>query len=260
VATLTIDVLSPKGAPATLYYRDDTSDLSTIGSTWNLWGTLEDEYGLHTLPPLSGLAVDVGAHIGSIALALLADHPDLSVIAIEPLAENVDMIRKSAERNGWTDRLTIVSGGIAKGRTTDIVFDFAGDEYIKNHRFIGGMALGSETPHQTVTVTAYTLSALLDGRDCEFLKHDCEGCEWALLDDPAIGRVKRIVGEGHPHDWLERVHALLDATHDIHVIDDRGGPGTFRALLRDDSEDTAFRQTAAAIKAQVHRPTWRWES
>jgi FkbM family methyltransferase len=254
-------VLSPKGRRATLYYRDDTSDLSTIGSTWNLWGKLEDEYGLAGLPTLTGLAIDVGAHVGSVSLALLADHPDLKVIAVEPLAENVELIKASAAHNGWTDRLTIFSGGIAKGKTTGIDFDFQGDEYIRKHRFIGGMKSGSEVPHQTVEVPATTLSKLLKKRDCEFLKHDCEGCEWALLDDPAIGRVKRIVGEGHPHDWLERVHALLDETHDVHVIDDRGGPGTFRAVRRggESDEDRAYRRAKAAVALQRHHPTWYWE-
>jgi FkbM family methyltransferase len=227
-----IEVLSPKGTPATLFYRDDTSDLSTIGSTWNLWGSLVDEYGLGTLPTLTGVAVDVGAHIGSVALALLADHPDLHVIAVEPLKENVKVIAASARQNVWMDRLTIVSGGIAEGTSVPIAYDFTGDENRHNHRFIGGMTLGREGEHKTVTVPGVSLSAILDGRDCEFLKHDCEGCEWALLADPAIARCKRIVGEGHPADWLERVHKALDATHDVHVIDDRGGPGTFRAVLR----------------------------
>jgi FkbM family methyltransferase len=255
VTTLTIDVYSPKGVPATLFYRDDTSDLSTIGSTWNLWGNLEDEYGLGTLPPLSGVAVDVGAHVGSVALALLADHPDLHVIAVEPLPENVELIRRSAQLNQWTDRLTIFSGGIAKGKTTGIDYDFQGNDNLRNHRFIGGMKSGSEVPHETIEVPAVTLTKLLKGRTCELLKHDCEGCEWALLDDPAIATVRRIVGEGHPADWLDRVHGLLDATHEVHVIDDRGGPGTFRAILRD--EDLAF---AKAKAAAVHHPTWRWEA
>lgn len=229
----TIEVLSPKGNPATLYYREDTSDLSTIGSTWNLWGKLEDEYGLAALPTLDGIAVDIGAHIGSIALALLADHPHLKVTAVEPLAENIAVMAASAAANGWRKRLTIVHGGIATGKTVDIDYDFGGNDNLRNHRYIGGMAAGSEVDHATVTVPSITLSGLIGRRVAvEFLKTDCEGCEWALLADPAIGRVKRIVGEGHPKDWLARVHAALDATHDVTVIDDRGGPGTFRAVLR----------------------------
>jgi FkbM family methyltransferase len=226
-----IELLSLKGNPATLFYREDTSDLATLGSTWNLWGMLHDEYELQWLD-LTGVAIDIGAHIGSVTFALLADHPDLNVIAVEPLAENVAVMEATARHNGWTDRLTIHTAGIAKGKTTDIAYDFAGDDYITNHRYIGGMALGHQGQHQSVTVPTVSLSKLLGKRSCDFLKVDCEGCEWTLLADPAIARVKRIVGEGHPHDWLARVHAALDATHDITVLDDRGGPGTFTAVAR----------------------------
>ena len=227
----TIEVVSPKGRPASLRYRSGTSDLATIGSTWELWGKLEDEYGLGALPELSGNAIDIGAHIGSITFALLADHPDLTVTAVEPLTDNCEVIEETARANGWTDRLTLLHGGIAKGKTTDIAFNFAGDDYLANHRFIGGMVLGTTVAHQTETVPAYRLSDII-GDGAPFLKVDCEGCEWALLDDPAVSKVERIVGEGHPKDWLKRVHKLLDATHDVEVISDRGGPGTFRAVRK----------------------------
>lgn len=227
----TIEVRSPGGHPATLHYREDTSDLATIGSTWELWGKLEDEYGLGALPRLTGTAIDIGAHVGSVTFALLADHPDLSVIAVEPLADNAEVMRRTASENGWTDRLRIIEGGIARGKTTDIAYDFDGNENLRNHRFIGGMTLGTESKHSTVTVPAIRLRNLIDG-SCPFLKVDCEGCEWALLADKAIAKVERIVGEGHPADWLERVHKALDRTHVVEVIDDRGGPGTFRATIR----------------------------
>lgn len=228
----TIGIHSPKGNPATIFYREDTSDLATLGSTWNLWDKLDDEYGLASLPTMSGLAIDIGAHIGSVALALLADHPDLHVVAVEPLAENADLIARSAEYNGWSDRLTIHTAAIAKGRTVEVAYDFRGDDYIRNHRFIGDMGLGRAGEHSIAKVPALTLSKLMGKQSCVFLKTDCEGCEWDLLADPAIKRVAHIVGEGHPFDWLSRVHALLDATHDVSVIEDRGGPGTFRAVRR----------------------------
>jgi len=82
-----------------------------------------------------------------------------------------------------------------------------------------------------VTVPAIKLGSLFEDR-CAFLKIDCEGCEWDVLADPAIARVERIVGEGHPADWLARVHKALDATHDVEVLSNEGGPGTFRAVLR----------------------------
>jgi FkbM family methyltransferase len=231
VGMSTIEVLSPRGRPATLHYRDDTSDLSTIGSTWRLWGNLEDEYQLGSLPPLTGTAIDIGAHIGTVACALLADHPALRVIAVEPLPDNIDVLRANLAENGWTDRATVIKGAIAKGQKARVSYDFDGADYLRNHRFIGNMTLGSDAEHSTVSVPAVRLSAIIE-EPCPFLKVDCEGCEWDLLADPAIGKVERIVGEGHPADWLARVHKLLDATHEVRVITDAGGPGTFSAVRR----------------------------
>jgi len=227
----TIVVQSPGGRDVTVHCRDDTSDLSTVGSTFRLWGNLVDEYQLGSLPPLSGTAIDIGAHIGTITLALLADHPDLRVVAVEPLADNVALIRQNLAANDWTDRATVIKGAIAKGSKARIAYDFDGPDYLRNHRFIGGLTLGKGADHSTVTVPAVRLGDLFEGR-CAFLKVDCEGCEWDLLADPAIARVERITGEGHPSDWLARVHRALDATHDVEVPSDEGGPGTFRAVLR----------------------------
>jgi FkbM family methyltransferase len=166
-----------------------------------------------------------------VTLALLADHPDLQVIAVEPLADNLATLRLSLADNGWTHRAKLVKGAIAKGKSARIAYDFDGPDYLRNHRYIGGMLLGKQGDHSTVTVPAVRLADLIEDT-CPFLKVDCEGCEWDLLADPAIGRVERIVGEGHPSDWLARVHKALDATHDVSVISDEGGPGTFRAALR----------------------------
>lgn len=226
-----ITVRSPGGNDATLYHREGTSDLATIGSTWRLWGKLEDEYQLGSLPALTGTAIDVGAHVGSVAFALLADHPGLRVIAVEPLKDNVAVMVATAEANGWTDRLTIHTAGIGKGDFLDIAYDFEGDAYLQNHRFIGGMALGTTVPHRTAHVPALSLSDIIED-PCPFLKTDSEGAEFDLLADPAIARVERIVGEGHPKDWLRRIHKLLDRTHVVSVIEDRGGPGTFSAVRR----------------------------
>lgn len=226
----TIEVISPRGNPATLAYRDDTSDLSTIGSTWRLWGNLEDEYGLQN-DYITGTAIDIGAHIGSIAFAVLADNPEAKVIAVEPLSENVAVIRETAQLNGWTDRLRIIEGAIGTGKTTDVAFLFSGDDNLWNHRYIGGMLLGHSGPHELTTVPTVYLSDLI-GDGIPFLKVDCEGCEWDLFADPAIAKVQTIVGEGHPQDWLKRVRKALGKTHTITVITDEGGPGTFRAVAK----------------------------
>lgn len=225
-----IEVLSPKGNPATLHYRDQTSDLSVIGASWRLWGKLEDEYHLADLPELHGTAIDVGAHVGAVATALLADHPALHVVAIEPLAENCEVIAASAAENGWTDRLTIVSAGIAKGKTARIPWNFSGEDYIVTNRYIGGLGDGALGIHDVAKVLGTSISAHITDT-CAFLKMDCEGCEWIVLRDPAIAKVERIAGEYHGDPGPDGLHKALDKTHDL-VIETNGATGLFWASLR----------------------------
>lgn len=231
----TIGVYSPRGTFTVLHYREGTSDLSTIGSTFRLWGKLEDEYRLKGLYLGEGdVLVDIGAHIGTVAIAVLVDNPDARAIAVEPLAENVEVIAKSAESAGVASRLTVLHAAIGEGKTADIAYGFDADEYLRNHRFIGGMTQGRESALHHSIVPTVSLRSLIKraGGKIAAIKMDCEGCEWTVLEDPLIAKVPVIVGEGHAADWLARTHACLDATHDIEVIDDRGGPGTFLAVAR----------------------------
>jgi FkbM family methyltransferase len=226
-----IDTTTPRGNPVTLWHREDTSDLSLIFGTFSPWGgPCDDEYGLADVY-VDGLALDIGAHIGSITIALLADNPDCRVIAVEPLSENVEMIRRNLAANGFDDRCEVVRG--AFGGAT-ISFGYQGDSYAATNRYIGNLAT-AEFGHSTETVPVLKLAKLIpDG--AEFAKIDCEGCEWAALRERAAHRIRRIIGEGHGdpkrQDWDARIISLLGSTHDVRIIEDKGGIGLFEAVLR----------------------------
>lgn len=235
-----IGVYSPRGTFTVLHYRESTSDLSTIGSTFRLWGKLDDEYGLADLFLGAGdTFVDIGAHVGTVAIAALVDNPEAQAIAVEPLAENVDIIARSAESAGVASRLRILHAAIAPGQKTDIGYDFDGDDYLHNHRFIGGMMSGQSTARQHATVPTVTVAALVKmaGGHIAAMKFDCEGCEWHALKSPAMRHVGLIVGEWH--DWaidyqdsVARLSTLLAKTHDVSVVNDMVGTGIFRAVPR----------------------------
>ena len=234
----TIEVETPRGHLVRLHYRDETSDLATIGSTFRLWGKLEDEYHLADLQ-IAGTFVDIGAHVGSVVIAVLADNPEATGIAVEPLPENCKVIRASAESAGVADRLMIIEGAIGTGKAVEVGYDFDGDEYLQNHRFIGGMLAGLETARKRITVPVVTLAQLVKmaGGEIAAMKLDCEGCEWIAFRSKAVAKVRTIVGEWH--DWaidyqdsVSRLRSLLGATHDITVLDDYGGTGIFRAVAR----------------------------
>jgi FkbM family methyltransferase len=223
--TMSITVQSPRGVEVELHPREDTTDLATIGSTFRLWGNLVDEYGLAAVHS-DGLLLDVGAHIGTVAIAFLLDNPAARAIAVEPLPENVECIRQNAESAGVSDRLTVLSGAFG---TSKVAYGPDVHRYIGN---IGTLRKGGKATHakgaETVKVDELTLTEIIEAYGpIDVIKTDCEGCEWALLADPAAGSVRLIFGEYH-YGGAERIHELLDASHTVTAGSEP--TGDFRAV------------------------------
>ena len=206
---------TPKGAPVYLQFRLDTSDWNTLYSCLN-----EDEYGLGELT-LGGAALDVGAHIGGVAVGLAVDNPALGVIAIEALPENADLLRLNAARNGVSDRVRVVNAaaGAEPGEQT-IHYRYRGDETHEHHAFIGNISLfrgdgpdacPSDWPHEHVTVPVAVLD---DFPDARFIKIDCEGGEWGFLQGD-LSRFHEIRGEWHPTNG----HVQADLTSLLSAFD-----------------------------------------
>lgn len=210
------DVKTPRGRPARMGCRAGTSDLATVGSTFDLWGSLHDEYGTAGLR-IDGVFVDVGAHIGSVAIAVLLDNPHARAICVEPLPENAAMIRANAERNGVGSRLQVVEAAVGSGKSRTIRYGDGVHRYIANIRGAAGDYI--EVP----TVTLASLVRLAGGR-IDAMKTDCEGGEYDLFDaTPAtLRKVARIVGEYHGgdkplRDLLGKTHALTISRGDRFV-------------------------------------------
>lgn len=207
--------------------RDGTTDAMAVMALAN------DEYRLRSRM-LSGWAIDVGAHIGTVAITLARQNPDLRVIAVEAVPENAELLEWNVARlapgrvevvKAWAagpnDLTGICHYGYQGGRLSE------SDGYVSAHRFIGNTWVDDAKPEFSVEMPAVSLDALLETYDIDevaLLKIDCEGCEWAFLDTPAVSRVKVIVGEyhggypgkpGHQPDPFTRLEELLGATHDI---------------------------------------------
>lgn len=211
---------TPGGHAVRMAYRDGTNDWNTIESVMT-----NDEYHMHAI---TGRAVDIGAHIGSASVTLLMDNPDVTLTAVEPIPENIDLLRANLEQNGLTDRCTIIEGMVG---TDTVEYGFMGTEAAEHHAFIGNAAnLGGSA---TLQATARRVR-LAEFWSVDFMKIDCEGGEWAFLDTPAVANVARIVGEWHPaggHVQADIV-ALLTPTHHVTVTGPVEGPGGFRAERR----------------------------
>ncbi len=210
-----ITMPTPKGNRATFECRDDTTDALTVNAC-----CAEDEYRLAGLDDdLDGVALDVGAHIGGVTVALTLDHPRLRVVAIEGLSENVALLRRNVEANGVADRVTVMHAVASNVEgTADIAYGTEGPgDFERAHRFIGGAIWQDTGPAgKRETRPTVTLASLVaDLGPIYLMKIDCEGGEWQFLDSPAVSQVRRIVGEYHPRNGKggREFQALLAATH-----------------------------------------------
>lgn len=228
---------TPGGNAALFRFRTDTSDWNTVSS---VMGT-NDEYALPR--GLTGWAIDCGAHIGPVTVALALENPDLRIVCVEPVPDNVRLLRQNVAANGLADRVVIIDGAIAgpDDETVQVWHGYVGSETAEHHAFIGNSSLaydhGGANVHDQTIAEAWSLSRLiaLTGADrIAWLKVDTEGAEYAFLSDPAVARVDVIVGEWHNvrgHVQGDIVDLLGD-THRVTFSGPVGGPGGFRAELR----------------------------
>lgn len=221
---------TPRGNPVIMSARDNTSDLSVIGSSMaGVAGSgLVDEYHLADLH-VAGRFVDIGAHVGSVVVAVLIDNPDATAICVEPIPENVAVLRENLALNGLEDRAQVIEGAVG---TDTIHYNWSGTEHLVTNRFISngaGIVFGQDWPHETLTVRKVGLTELLP---CEAMKLDCEGGEWALFKQRGIGKVPLIFGEYHGEPGPDGVRAALGKTHDVTIGQVDAMAGAFRAVRK----------------------------
>ena len=188
---------TPRGNSAVMECRPDTNDEMVCYSILT-----EDEYGFRPLH-LTGTALDIGAHIGAATVALALDNPELRVIAVEPVPDNIILLARNVEANGLSDRVSIIEGAAGRGPQR-VGWDFrarkkADITAASMHRYIGNQRMPKGTRAAEITVPGYTLAKLvkLAGGAVSLVKIDCEGCEHGWFSGPALEHVERIHGEVH---------------------------------------------------------------
>ncbi len=197
-----------------------------------------DEYGLGSLPPLSGTAIDIGAHIGTVALLLAVDHPDLHVIAVEAVPENVKGLRLNVERNKLNVTVIEAAAAAPRTKTVNLLWNYrtaenADQAYVDDSRYIANIFDDAGSDGDWHTVEAVSLDTLMKGLDrLALLKIDCEGCEWQFLRSKRVADVEIIIGEFHNEGGIESLRALIGKTHEVTQISGGEDIGMFRAVLR----------------------------
>ncbi len=226
---------TPHGHGLVMNVRPGTSDWNTV----NACNGSNNEYSIPA--GLTGWALDIGAHIGAATIPLLLDNPELRVIAVEALPENVLLLSENAALNGVDGRLTILHGAatnrdLNQGPSVPVGLlmtghtVFVGYSPDAEHRNIGS---GMDASRKDgVWVQPITLARCLQvaGADFAWAKIDCEGCEYAFLDaQPELLRQLHFI-TGEVHFGWTRLVELLDATHIVSGAGQDFGP--FQAVVR----------------------------
>lgn len=217
-----VTTYSPGHRPYTLSVRPGTSDANTVLAC-------SGEHDEYSLPQgITGWALDVGGHIGAATVPLLLDNPDLHVVVVEALPENVRLLHHNLMRNGVEDRALLVHA--AAGASPEPVLLGYGTD--GTHEFIGSVA--NPQGGRTVTVRGATLRGLMllrgpaEDEPWAWAKLDCEGCEYGVLASPWVSSLRWIQGEVH-QGW-QRLADLLAATHDLDGPGHDFGPFTAHAV------------------------------
>lgn len=241
-----VSLTTPRGSAVTFAVRPGTNDENVC-----LALTMGDEYRMRKRQ-LTGYAIDVGAHIGAWAIPAVLDNPSLHVLAIEAVPENCDLLRENIRHNHVEDRVTVIQAAAARpGDATAVCHwgytkhDSGDDGYVSAHRFVGNTWADQGEPEFGGEMEAVSLDDLIERyalTSVSLLKIDCEGCEWAFLDSPAISEVTEVIGEYHGgYTGHESYHggnaaadmvALLSPTHDVTLWNQEPIIGLFNAVRR----------------------------
>ena len=150
---------------------------------------------MDTYPPPNtkiGTCLDVGANVGAFSL-IFSFYCD-KVIAIEPFKENYDYMVKKIEDYG-IDNIIPINKAIhpSDGKSVEMS---VGEENTDSKDITciemppGTVSLGSV---QTVSLE----SIIEEYGEIDYMKVDCEGCEWDLLYGKDLSKIKTIVTEIH---------------------------------------------------------------
>jgi FkbM family methyltransferase len=143
--------------------------------------------------PSQGWVIDAGANIGLFTyLGITLNH---SVVAIDPVTEHVEMLRRSASMNGIPNERMIVLQNAISGHCGRAKIDFG--HKMKNP---GGSSIAWKEPSSkseaASVVTMSEVFAFTRGAPVHLLKIDVEGQEpWLLNGMPWITRPRMIVME-----------------------------------------------------------------
>jgi FkbM family methyltransferase len=195
----------PNGVHAVFFFRPGIADENTILATYK-----EDEYGFVGFKPSPGEAmIDAGGYVGSTAILYAQLYPEARIFCVEPLPENIEIIKKNIETNHLEDRITLIQKALWSVSGASIPIFYRDQSTVGAvHKFVG-----SAFPNYHETVSKDSASALSISLPeimelfkiarVRLLKMDIEGAEYEALG-------------GCPESYLRQIQTMVGEYHNIH--------------------------------------------
>lgn len=185
------------GTKISCLLRRGTQDFDVINSI-----TVHDEYNLKAVPLNDNdVVLDLGAHIGGLSLLLASINRNSRIHAYEPLPENIELLKRNAELNDFSNIFAHQLAISHKKGKMKIYYGDPATESGRVHYFIGRQTGSSGERYVEVDTT--TLEEIFSEHGierCKLIKSDIEGNESNVFKSCPYDVLKRIdyfVGEHH---------------------------------------------------------------
>ncbi|NDF30498.1 MAG: FkbM family methyltransferase, partial [Nitrososphaeria archaeon] len=168
--------------------RVDSTDLMAFTHVWLLREYERPGFEIEN----NDTIIDIGAHIGLFALFSTQLCKSGKIYCFEPVRENFEMLKSNLELNGITN-VTATNSAVSVDNGTVTI-------YLNDDEAGHSMYVTGSRPIQVRSVSLKNVFESHNIERCDFLKVDCEGEEYAIMNSlPAshYEKIKKICIEYH---------------------------------------------------------------
>ncbi len=169
-------------------YRTDTYDRAIIDSVFtDGYYLLSSNFKINE----GDVVIDIGSHIGS--FSILAGYLGAEVLSYEPVYDNYEILIDNIKYNGLDKVLPFNLAVTADGRDIKLFKSKKKENGLFN---TGGWSV-NEGNEYVLSESVSIDDVLSSFKYVDFIKMDCEGCEYEIIKKADLSNVDKLVIESH---------------------------------------------------------------